>query len=198
MDGFVFLGRARQCAASMKTYLTYGFAMAFGGALVVFALFFLGMHASAEKLDTAQGIQMGLGLAIGVTCIVLGTKARRAEVPATETFGYGSALGAGVMITLFAALLGLFTNYLYGAVINPHFTDVMLQAQADKLAATGVPSDKIEQIQKMTAALMKPPVMAAMGFVSGMLSGTLISLITAAFLKRPAGENLADAPPPLS
>jgi hypothetical protein len=61
-----------------------------------------------------------------------------------------------------------------------------------------VPSDKIEQIQKMTAALMKPPVMAAMGFVSGMLSGTLISLITAAFLKRPDGENLADAPPPLS
>jgi hypothetical protein len=37
-----------------------------------------------------------------------------------------------------------------------------------------------------------------MGFFSGMLSGTLISLITAAFLKRPAGENLAAAPPPLS
>ena len=182
----------------MKTYLTYGFAMAFGGALVVFALFFLGMHESAEKLDTAQGIQMGLGLAIGVTCIVLGTKARRAEVPGTETFGYGSALGAGVMITLFAALLGLFTNYLYGAVINPHFTDVMLHAQADIHAATGVPADKIEQIQDVAAALVRPPGMAAMGFVSGMLSGTLISLITAAFLKRPAGENLAEAPPPRS
>ena len=182
----------------MKTYLTYGFAMAFGGALVVFALFFLGMHDSPEKLDTAQWIQMGLGLALGVACIVLGTKARRAEVPATEPFGYGSALGAGVMITLFAALLGLFTNYLYGAVINPHFTDVMLQSQADKLAAQGVPSDKIEQIQKMTAVMMKPPVMAMMGFISGMLFGTLISLVTAAFLKRPAVKDLADAPPPLT
>ena len=181
----------------MKTYLTYGFAMAFGGALVVFAMFFLGMHDSAEKLDTAQWIQTCLGLAIGIACIVLGTKARRAEVPAGEPFGYGSALGAGVMITLFAALIGLFTNYLYGAVINPHFTDVMMQSQADKLTAKGVPSDKIEQIQKMTAVMMKPPVMAVVGFMSGMLFGTIISLITAAFLKRPAVENLTDSPPPL-
>ena len=197
-DGVVFPVRARQPGATMKTCLTYGFAMAFGGMLVVFAMFFLGMHDSPEKLDTAQGIQTGLGLALGVACIVSGTKARRAEVPAAEPFGYGAALGTGVMIALFAALLGLLTNYLYGAVINPHFTGVMLQAQVDKLAANGVPSDKIEQIQKMTAVMMKPPVLAAMGFVSGMLFGTLISLITAAFLKRPAAENLADAPPPLT
>ena len=90
------------------------------------------------------------------------------------------------------------TNYLYGAVINPQFTDVMMQAQADKLAATGVPSDKIEQIQKMTAVMMKPPVLAVVGFMSGMLFGTIISLVTAAFLQRPAAENPADAPPPLS
>ena len=182
----------------MKTYLTYGFAMAFGGALVVFAMFFLGMHDSPAKFDTAQWIQTCLGLAIGITCIVLGTKARRAELPATEPFTYGSALGAGVMITLFAALIGLFTNYLYGAVINPHFTDVMLQSQADKLAAKGVPADKIEQIQKMTAVMMKPPVMAAVGFVSGMIAGTIMSLISAAFLKRAAVETLIDSPPPLA
>ena len=197
-DGIVLVARARQCAAAMKTYLTYGFAMAFGGALVVLALYFLGMHDSADKFDTAQWIQTCLGLAIGIAGIVLGTQARRTGVPAGEPFGYGSALGAGVMITLVAALLGLITNYLYGAVINPQFTDVMMQAQADKLAATGVPSDKIEQIQKMTAVMMKPPVLAVVGFMSGMLFGTIISLVTAAFLQRPAAENPADAPPTLS
>jgi hypothetical protein len=41
-------------AGAMNTYLTYSFAMAFGGALIVFALFFLGLHDSPAKLDTAQ------------------------------------------------------------------------------------------------------------------------------------------------
>ena len=38
----------------------------------------------------------------------------------------------------------------------------------------GVPSDKIEQIQKMTAVMMKPPVLAVVGFMSGMLCETTI------------------------
>ncbi len=89
----------------MKTYLTYGFYMALGSALVVFALYFLGYHSEPSKLGTAQVIQSVCGLAIGVTCTVLGVKARRAELPPTEDFGYGRALGAGVMITLFAGPL---------------------------------------------------------------------------------------------
>jgi len=182
---------------AMKTYLTYGFAMAFGGALVVFAMFFLGLHDKPEKLDTAQSIQTVFGLATGIICIVLGTKARRAESPSTRDFGYGSALGAGVMITLFAAVIGLFTNYLYSAVINPNFGAVMIAAQALKLEASGVPADKIEQIQKMTGIMMKPPVLAAIGFMSGLFFGTLISLVTAAFLTRPADGD-PETPPALS
>jgi hypothetical protein len=182
----------------MKTYLTYGFAMAFGVAVLMLALFFLGFHDNPAKLDTAQWIQVILGLAITIACTVIGIRARRDEVPADQTFGYGSALGAGVMITLFAALIGIVTTYLYSAVINPNFTDVMLQAQAAKFEEKGIPTDKIEQIQKATAVMMKPPVMAAMGFLSAMFFGTLVSLVAAAFLKRPALEDLADAPPPLA
>lgn len=107
--------------------------MALGGALVSLAMFLLGLHDSPSKLDTAQWIQMGCGLAVGITCIVLGTKARRAEVPPHENFGYGSALACGVMITLFAALIGLVTNYLYTAVINPNFVEVLLQSQGENL-----------------------------------------------------------------
>ena len=179
----------------MKTYLTYGFYMALGGALLILLLFFLGLHSDPAKLSTAQWVQGIVGLGISVACIVLGTKARRAEVPATEEFGYGSAFGAGVMIVLFAALFGIGTTLLYSTVINPHFTEVIQQAQADKLEAKGVPADKIEQIQKMTATMMKPAVQAIFGFVVGMIFGTIVSRITAAFLKRPASDDLVDAPP---
>jgi hypothetical protein len=88
------------------------------------------------------------GLGLGISCIVLGTPTRRAEIPSNRDFSYGSALGAGVMITLFAAVIGLFTNYLYGAVTNPNFREAMIEAQALKLEAKGVPADKIEQIQR--------------------------------------------------
>jgi hypothetical protein len=182
----------------MKTYLTYGFGMALGGALLSFAMFFAGFHDSPAKLDTAQWIQMAGGLALGITGVVLGTKARRAEIPADAPFGYGSALGAGVMITLFAALLGLVTTYLYVAVINPHYGDVVLQAQSEKLEAKGLPAEQIEQIQRMSSVMMKPATMTAFTFVSGLFFGTLISLVTAAFLKRPAGEDPALSPPPLA
>ena len=37
----------------MKTYLTYGFYLSCASALLVFALYFLGLHDSVEKLGTA-------------------------------------------------------------------------------------------------------------------------------------------------
>ena len=174
----------------MKTYLTYGAAMAGGGFVLTLVLFILGFHSDPAKLSTAQWVQGCLGLAIGIACIVLGTKARRAQVPATEEFGYGRALGAGVMIGLFASLFGLVTTFLYGGVINPHFSDVIIQAQADKLEASGLSADKIEQVQKMSAPFMKLPMQMVAGFLGGMFFSTLISLVTAAFLKRPASDQL--------
>ena len=177
----------------MKTYLSYGLYMSLGNALLVFALYFLGFHSEASKLGTAQNIQMVAGLAIGITFIVLGTKERRAAVPATENFGYGSALGAGVMIGLFAAIIGTVFTYLYAAVINPNFVEVMMQAQTEKLELQGLSSDKIDQINSMTRGMMKPPIQAAFGFIFGVLFSTLISLVTAAFLKRASTEEVVAA-----
>src|SRR5271169_3395189 len=95
----------------MKTCALYGFITALAGAFLVLALFFLGFHSDAAKLTAAQAIGGIGGLAIGATCTVLGVRARRAEVPATEDFGYGRALGAGVMISIFAALLNSLFGY---------------------------------------------------------------------------------------
>lgn len=170
----------------MKTYLTYGFAMSIAGALLTLALFFLGFHSDPAKFSTAQWIGGLGGLAIGVVAIVLGTKARLAEVPATEAFGYGRALGAGVMITLFAALIGIVTNYVYMQIINPGMADMIVQAQIDKFEAKGMSGAQLEQAEKMTRAMTGPLISSCFGFIGGMVFGTLISLVTAAFLKREA------------
>jgi hypothetical protein len=174
----------------MKTYLTYGSAMAGGGFVLVLVLYILGFHSDAAKISTAQWIQGVLGLGIGITCIVLGTKARRESVPAEEEFGYGSALGTGVMITLIAALIGIATNLIYTQLINPGMTDLVMQAQIAKWEAAGLSSARIEQAEGMMRKMMSPAVQVAFGFCAGMIFGTLISLVSAAFLKRPAKDEL--------
>lgn len=174
----------------MKTYLTYGFYMAFGSALIVFALYFLGFHSDVAKIDLAGKIQMGAGLVVSVTCIVLGTMERRAELAAHEAFGYRSALAAGFMIVLFASLFTAMFNYLYSAVINPGFIEIMLQAQSSKLEAQGLSADKIEQVNGFTRKMMQPAIQASLGLLGGLFFGSLLSLITAGFLKSAPHDEL--------
>ena len=178
----------------MKTYVTYGFYMALAGLLLSLAFFFLGFHATAAKMQSTQIINtIGL-LAIAISILAFGIKARRADVPATEEFGYGRAVLAGFLITLWACLFGIITNYLYFQLINPGITDIMVQAQMDKLEAKGLSGAQLEQAEKMTRMFMKPAMFAVVGFLGGLFWGTLISLVTAAFLKR----KTTDAVPPLA
>ena len=172
----------------MKTYLTYGVSMALASALLTLVLFFLGFHSDAAKFGMAQWIgNIGL-LVISIACLVLGMKARRAEVPATEEFGYGSALFTGFMISLFGGLCSVVTNYLYFHVINPGFTEIIVQAQLDKMEAKGMSGTQLEQAEKGIRMFMNPIFTGCFVFLGSLFWGTVISLVAAAFLKRPSTE----------
>jgi hypothetical protein len=177
----------------MKTYLVYGFIAAVANALLTFAMYLFGFH-EAEKLDVGNLIVMPVGLAIGIFCIVLGTKARRAEIGPAEDFSYGRALGAGVMISLLSGLFGLITSGVYFGVINPDLGDVMASAQIAKMEAKGVSGDALEGAEKAMKFMMNPTMLTIMGFFGALMNGLIISLIAAAFLKRKA----SDLPPSLS
>jgi hypothetical protein len=177
----------------MKTFLTYGLIMAVAGAALALSLFLLGLHSDPAKLGTAQVAGTIGGLLIGSVCITLGTKARRAEIPAHEPFGYGRALGSGVMIALFASLFGIVTTFVYAKIINPGFTEMIVQAEIAKLEAKGLGADKIEAAEKIIRVMTGPVAQSAIGFVVGLMFGTLIALVAAAVLKRPA----AAAEPPV-
>lgn len=179
----------------MKIYLTYGAAMAFAGAVLNVVLYLLGFHSDPARLTTAQIIGACGGVAIGITCLTLGIKARRAEIPATEEFGYGRALGAGVMITLFGALFNIVVTFIYAKFINPDFVEVIVQSQIQAMEAKGLPSAQIEGAEKMIRMFAGPIVQAISGFFGGLIFGTIISLVAAAFLKRPAAPELFDEPP---
>jgi len=172
----------------MKSYLTYGAFIAIGNAVVTLVLFLTGFHSEAEKLQTAGYVSGLAGLAIGITLLIIGVRAKRAETPITEEFSYGKALGAAVMISLFATLFSTTFQFIYTSFINSNFAEVTVQAQIAGMQAKGIPSDTIEKAEGMMRMMTKPAVMAGFGFAGGMFFNVIISLIAATFLKRRSVE----------
>jgi hypothetical protein len=171
----------------MKTYLTYGFIMTLAGAFVNLGLHFSGFYADPEKFQTAQNIGIVGGLVITITGLLLGMRDKRAGTPADKPWGYGSALGTGVMIALFASILSAVYNYAYFAFINPGFSDIVVEAQLAAMEAKNVPAAHIDGAEPMIRKFSSPGVMTAMGLVMGFLWSVVISLIVAAFVRnRPA------------
>jgi hypothetical protein len=170
----------------MKTCALYGFITALAGAFLVLILYFLGFHSDPAKLGAAKTIGGFGGLAIGIVCTALGVKARRQELPPTDEFGYGAALGAGVLISLFASILsGIFT-YAYHAFINPGFSEILIQDAMAKIEAKGVSGAQLDKIESFNRIMFSPVPMALIALIFGFIFGVIISLVVAAFLKKPA------------
>jgi hypothetical protein len=176
----------------MKTCALYGIAIAVANALLILALFFLGFHSDPAKFQAAQYIGGIGGLAIGITFTVLGVKARRSEAPASEPYGYGRALGAGMQIGLVASFLCAVFNYAYFAFINAGFADIIIQDRLDKMQAKGIDGARAEKAEQFMRFMMSPGIYALQTFIGGLIFALIIALVIAAFLKR--GE---PAEPPL-
>jgi hypothetical protein len=170
----------------MKTCALYGFISTLAGAFLVLILFFAGFHSDPAKLGAAQVIGGFGGLAIAVTCTALGVRARREETPAAEEFGYGATLGAGVLISLVGSILGAIFTYAYHAFINPGFSEILIQDALTKMEAKGVSGSQLDKIESFDRIMFSPAGMAVTALILGFIFGVIISLIVAAFLKRPA------------
>jgi hypothetical protein len=177
----------------MKTPALYGFVSALAGAFLVMILYFTGLHSDPAKLTIAGWIGGVCGLGIGVTCIVLGVKASRADTPADKAFGYGQALWAGTQVAAVSAVLSSIFTYCYYAYINPGLLELMLQDKMAKLEASGASSDKIEKAESAMRMIMSPAPQAIVGVIAGCIFGFVIALIVAAIVQKRAPSG----PPPL-
>jgi hypothetical protein len=98
-----------------------------------------------------------------------------------------------MLVVAVSTFLTAIFNYVYAAFINPAFIDVMLQDQMDKLQAKGMGGAQLEQAEKITRFMMSPGMQAVFTLLGGLFIGFLLSLIVAAFLKRPEPAG----PPPV-
>ncbi len=170
----------------MKTYLLYGFISSLAGAFITLLLYFGGLHSDLAKLGTAQWVGGLLGLAVVVTCTILGIKARREEVPKDQDFGFGKSFFAGFMIGAFATFFSAAFNYIYNVYINPGFTEIMLQDRLNKMEASGMSGDKLDQAENMTRSMFHPLPQAIFFVVFSLIIAVVLSLIMAGFFTRKA------------
>jgi membrane associated rhomboid family serine protease len=180
----------------MKTALIYGAAMAIAGAVLTLLMYFAGFHDNAEKMAAARWVGMIGGIGIGVACLALAMREKRAGYSADQEWGYGPAFGGGVLTSLFASLFGLITAYLYFAILNPDFSEVILQTQISAMEARGMTQAQIDRAEPMLRKWMSPLAMTIMQGISGFVMSVVLALIVAIFFRKPlAGTEEAGEPP---
>jgi hypothetical protein len=167
----------------MKTYLLYGFISSLAGAFLTLILYFAGFHSDPAKLAMAGWIGGLLGLAIIVTCITLGVKARREEVPPDQDFSYWSSFFAAFMISMISNLFSLGFTVIYNVYVNPTFLELMRQQQITKMENNGMSSDKAESASAMMFGVVPQ---AVIFIIFGTIIAVVLSFIMAGFFTRKA------------
>jgi hypothetical protein len=170
----------------MKTYTLYGFISSLAGAFLTLLLYFAGFHSDPSKLAAAKWIGGLLGIAILTTCVVLGIKARREEIPVEHDFGYWRSFFASFMICAVATVFNLVFTYVYNTFINPGFNDLLLQEQLNKIEASGMSGDKLDRAEGFTRSMFHPVPQAIFFVVISLVIAVVLSLILAGFFTRKA------------
>lgn len=106
---------------------------------------------------------------------------------------YGEALGAGVIIFLYYAIIMAVFTYILYAVIDPDLIDKQLAFAEEEMIKRGIPESAIEAGMKVQAKIMKPAIMAPLSILGSMFQGLIMSLIVAAFVRK-EGNPLIDTP----
>ena len=169
----------------MKTCALYGFISSLAGAFIILALYFLGYHSDLAKLGTAKVIGGVGGFVCAVVITSLGVRARREEVPASQGFGYGSSVWAGVVIAFVASVLSALFNFVYYKFINPGFSEILIQDAMAKVEAKGVSGPALDRIEAFNRFLFTPFWESVIALIVGFIFGVFLALIIAIFIRRP-------------
>ncbi|HUW92422.1 MAG TPA: DUF4199 domain-containing protein [Bacteroidales bacterium] len=105
---------------------------------------------------------------------------------------YGKAVGAGVVMNIYAALLTAIYIYILFGFIDPGLVDKQMLEAEEKLIAKGIPEGSIDTALQMQAKFMKPWFMALSSVFSAAFFGLILSLIVSLFIKNEGNPLLDD------
>jgi len=119
-----------------------------------------------------------LAFVILIVGIVLGMKDYRAQ---NNTFmSYGQGLGIGSLISAIVGLIGSMFSMFYLEFIDNTIIKQSMDKAREDMETRGMDDAQIDQAMSMTEKFMTPGIMFAMGVLSYVIIGFIISLIIAA------------------
>ncbi len=104
---------------------------------------------------------------------------------------YGKSVGAGVIISIYAAIISALYVYVLYTFIDPGLMEKSLAFAEAKMLEKGLPESAIEQGMEMQSKLMKPWFTALGTVFNSIISGLILSLIVSLFVMK-KGNPLLD------
>jgi hypothetical protein len=106
---------------------------------------------------------------------------------------YGRAVGAGVVIFLYCSVLAAIFSFILYKFIDTGLIAKALAFSEEAMQKRGMPQEAIDAGLRIQQKIMKPAIMSIISIFTGMLYGTVMSLIVAIFVRK-EGNPLIDAP----
>lgn len=106
---------------------------------------------------------------------------------------YGRAVGAGVVIFLYYAVITAVFAYILYKFIDKGLIDKSLAYSEELMQKRGMPQEAIDAGMRIQRKYMKPEIIVITSVLGSMITGTIMSLIVAIFVRK-EGNPLIDAP----
>ena len=116
----------------MNTTFFYGLMLAVSNIVLTLVFFFLGYQ--TDKMSQGRWIVSLLPLVVTIVVLWLGIKAAREEAK-DKSLSYGKGVGTGVLIALYAGLIGAVYTFIHFMYINPNFADYAIDMTRQQWAA---------------------------------------------------------------
>ena len=138
----------------------------------------------ADMVDPSDStISSIVQLLVFVGAIVLAIKEHR-EDDLGGYISFGRAFTVGILTTLFLAVINAIWTYIFMGFIAPDMVDMIMEAQMQAMADSGMGEDEIEQAMEITKGFMSPGMISVMSIFGSLFMGAIISLIVAAIMKK--------------
>ncbi len=156
-------------------------AMNYGGmtGIVLFLVFIL-----SSILGTKfSGLMQVAGYAALGIGIFIGSKNYR-DKELGGIISYGTAFYSGFLISFFASVIIAFTVFLYIKFVDSSILEKIMEQTEQNMLDSGRSDEEVEKALEAAQYFMNPTSMAFFSILGYTFFGALISLVTAAFLKK--------------
>jgi hypothetical protein len=162
----------------------YGLIWAATGFILTLVGFLTDTDASMPSTPTSIKIAYSiLSLGVAIWCIRTAIITDRDE-QLGGLIEYGRAAGLGMKVGLVTGSLGAILQVIYTKVINPSYTETMLDATREQMEKQGLSDEQIDQAITYSEMFMGPIPTMILFILVALFFTLIISLIAAAVLKK--------------